>query len=148
MKNNQRFASLGTSYEWKPLIDEEKQVDPKIYSRRGVHVVNPRRLRLVIDFDPVHFGSQNILYADGHVLAVLMSAKSLLDSFDIVSDMPDITAEFLRIVLDLCAGLIDDAVGLVCDTTGHGVIIMVCAGAQTNDQKKAGGGPKHSRHIS
>ena len=61
------FTQWGSSYEWKPMLDDESQADPKIYSRRGVYVINPRRLRLVFDFDTIHLGRKNALYADGHV---------------------------------------------------------------------------------
>ncbi|MEO8204953.1 MAG: type II secretion system protein [Chthoniobacterales bacterium] len=71
MGNNRRFTLWGSSYEWKPIIDEERQANPLIYTRRGARSINPRRLRLVIDFDPLHFGRQNTLYADGHVVAIV-----------------------------------------------------------------------------
>ncbi len=65
---NNRFTSEGTSYEWRPMLDGEEKVSPTIYTRRGAfNISSLRRFRLVIDTDPVHFGRQNRLYADGSV---------------------------------------------------------------------------------
>jgi len=63
-----------TSYEWYPIIDTENAVAPKIYGgRRGnmVRVVKPSRVRICTDFEAIHFGHLNRLYADGHVKATL-----------------------------------------------------------------------------
>ncbi|MEO6847373.1 MAG: type II secretion system protein [Chthoniobacterales bacterium] len=70
MAANKQYNLRGTSYEWRPFIDDENYNAPQIYTRRGPHTVSPRRLRLVTDIDAVHFGRQNALYADGHVLAI------------------------------------------------------------------------------
>jgi prepilin-type N-terminal cleavage/methylation domain-containing protein len=65
---NNRFASEGTSYEWRPMLDGEEKASPTIYSRRGAfNLQRLGRFRLVIDTDPVHFGRQNRLFADGRV---------------------------------------------------------------------------------
>lgn len=64
---NNRFQEKGSSYEWRPLIDDEPLVNPEIFGRWGTRVVRPSRFRLVIDIDPVHSGRQNRLYADGSV---------------------------------------------------------------------------------
>jgi len=61
------FGSRGTSYEWRPVVDGENFMTPKIYTRRGERSVNPSRVRLVVDIDAVHNGRQNQLYADGRV---------------------------------------------------------------------------------
>jgi len=65
---NNRFATDGTSYEWRPLLDGETKVNPEIFTRRGtVRVVRLSRMRLVFDTDSVHRGRPNTLYADGSV---------------------------------------------------------------------------------
>jgi len=65
---NNYFGKEGTSYEWRPLFDDEPQLSPTTYTRGGQLVVrNPRTVRLVMDTDSVHFNKQNYLYADGHV---------------------------------------------------------------------------------
>lgn len=65
---NNRFASEGTSYEWRPMLDGEPRSNPEIYTRRGgVRVARLSRFRLVFDTDNVHSGRQNLLYADGSV---------------------------------------------------------------------------------
>lgn len=61
------FASRGTSYEWRPVVDDEPALNPVIYTRRGERQVSPSRVRLVIDIDAVHNGRQNQLYGDGRV---------------------------------------------------------------------------------
>jgi prepilin-type N-terminal cleavage/methylation domain-containing protein len=61
------FGARGTSYEWRPVVDDENFMSPKIYTRRGERSVNPSRIRLVIDIDAVHNGRQNQLYGDGRV---------------------------------------------------------------------------------
>ena len=67
LRHNNRFAEKGSSYEWRPLIDEEPAVNPEVFGRWGTRVIRPSRFRLVIDVDPVHSGRQNRLYADGSV---------------------------------------------------------------------------------
>ncbi len=64
---NNRFKSMGSSYEWRPMLDGESVLAPMFYGRRGVRKVSPSRFRLMIDVDPVHRGRQNAVYADGHV---------------------------------------------------------------------------------
>ncbi|MFQ3578494.1 MAG: type II secretion system protein [Verrucomicrobiia bacterium] len=61
------FASKGSSYEWRPLIDGENVNAPVIYSRRGEFVIAPDRYRLMFDFDPVHNGRRNTVFANGIV---------------------------------------------------------------------------------
>lgn len=68
--NNNYFAQKGTSYEWRPLVDGEPAASPKLIFRRGVIIkASPSRIRLVTDFDAVHHGRQNGVFADGHVKA-------------------------------------------------------------------------------
>jgi prepilin-type N-terminal cleavage/methylation domain-containing protein/prepilin-type processing-associated H-X9-DG protein len=67
LRHNNRYAEKGSSYEWRPLIDDEPAVNPEVFGRWGTRVIRPSRFRLVIDVDPVHNGRQNRLYADGSV---------------------------------------------------------------------------------
>jgi prepilin-type N-terminal cleavage/methylation domain-containing protein/prepilin-type processing-associated H-X9-DG protein len=68
--NNNYFAQKGTSYEWRPLVDGEPAASPKLIFRRGMIIRgSPSRIRLVTDFDAVHHGRQNGVFADGHVKA-------------------------------------------------------------------------------
>jgi prepilin-type N-terminal cleavage/methylation domain-containing protein/prepilin-type processing-associated H-X9-DG protein len=62
--------TYGTSYQWRVIVDEENMLDPKIYGGRrgaGVRVVKPSRVTLCTDFEAVHSGKMNRLFADGHV---------------------------------------------------------------------------------
>ena len=61
------FQKVGTSYEWRPMADEEKKSSPTIYTRRGSFAVPTSRLRIANDFTPVHNGKWNRLYANGQV---------------------------------------------------------------------------------
>ncbi len=66
------FRSRGSSYQWSPILDGELKVNPVVYGRRGgARTVNPARMRLCMDFEPVHFNRPNRLYADGHVVAAM-----------------------------------------------------------------------------
>ena len=41
--------TYGTSYQWRPIVDEENTLSPKIYGGRrgaGVRVVNPSRVTI------------------------------------------------------------------------------------------------------
>jgi len=68
LRNNNRYAEKGASYEWRPMLDDELVTAPKIITRSGdIRTVRPTYFRLVFDVDPVHGGRQNRLYADGHV---------------------------------------------------------------------------------
>jgi prepilin-type N-terminal cleavage/methylation domain-containing protein/prepilin-type processing-associated H-X9-DG protein len=67
LSRNNRFQELGSSYEWRPLLDGESVMTPMLYGRRGVRKVTPSRFRLIMDVDGVHRGQQNAVYADGHV---------------------------------------------------------------------------------
>lgn len=60
----------GTSYQWRVLVDDENILNPKIYGGRrgaGVRIVKPSRVTICTDFEAVHSGKMNRLYADGHV---------------------------------------------------------------------------------
>lgn len=62
--------TYGTSYQWRPIVDGENGVAPRIYGGRrgaGVRIVKPSRVTLCTDFEAIHSGRMNRLYADGHV---------------------------------------------------------------------------------
>ena len=72
LKASNYFLSRGSSYQWSPMLDGELKVNPVVYGRRGgARTVNPARMRLCMDFEPVHFNRANRLYADGHVVAAM-----------------------------------------------------------------------------
>ena len=72
LKASNYFLSRGSSYQWSPMLDGELKVNPVVYGRRGgARTVNPARMRLCMDFEPVHFNRANRLYADGHVAAAM-----------------------------------------------------------------------------
>ena len=59
-----------TSYMWRVLADAENANAVKIYGgRRGysVRIVKPSRVTICTDWDGVHSGRLNRLFADGHV---------------------------------------------------------------------------------
>ena len=59
-----------TSYQWRVMADGENGNAIKIYSgRRGytVRIVKPSRVTICTDYETVHSGKLNRLYADGHV---------------------------------------------------------------------------------
>ena len=62
--------TYSTSYQWRPIIDEENGAAPKIYGGRrgaGVRIVKPSRVTICTDYEKAHSGRLNRLYADGHV---------------------------------------------------------------------------------
>jgi prepilin-type N-terminal cleavage/methylation domain-containing protein/prepilin-type processing-associated H-X9-DG protein len=68
------IVERGMSYQWRPIVDDENAAAPKIYGGRrgaGVRVVKPSRVTICTDFEGIHFGRLNRLYADGHVVAKL-----------------------------------------------------------------------------
>ncbi len=67
LKGPNHFARTGSSYEWRPLIDGENANAPVIFTRRGEFVISPNRYRLMFDFDPVHNGQRNTVFANGVV---------------------------------------------------------------------------------
>lgn len=59
-----------TSYEWRITVDHENAVAPKVYGGRrgyGVRIAKPSRVTICTDFEGIHAGKMNRLYADGHV---------------------------------------------------------------------------------
>lgn len=75
------FAEKKSSYEWRPMFDEELANAPKIYTPRGTFPVPPSRVRLLQDYvnagEAPHFrevdsSSYNALYADGHVNSLVV----------------------------------------------------------------------------
>lgn len=58
-----------TSYQWRVTLDSENANAPKYYGRRGytVRIVKPSRVTICTDYQNVHSGKMNRLYADGHV---------------------------------------------------------------------------------
>lgn len=65
---NPYFSKEGSSYMWRPLVDDELTTAPKIYTpRRGEITPSPSRLALVSDFSAVHGGRLNVGFADGRV---------------------------------------------------------------------------------
>lgn len=67
MRRNQLFLSEGSSYYWSPVADEELVNNIVVYGRRWTRVRNPNRVQLASDFQAVHDGKMNRLYADGSV---------------------------------------------------------------------------------
>jgi prepilin-type N-terminal cleavage/methylation domain-containing protein/prepilin-type processing-associated H-X9-DG protein len=62
------YKKEGSSYMWRPMVDEELVTAPKIYiPRRGEIVPSLTRLPLAADFTRVHGGHINCVFADGHV---------------------------------------------------------------------------------
>ena len=70
------FATKGSSYEWRPMFDEELVNAPKIYTPRGAFTVPQSRVRLLLDYvsagEAPHArspegSSYNALFADGSV---------------------------------------------------------------------------------
>lgn len=73
MKSYKYFDKLGSSYEWRPYVDDELQSNPVILTRGGQRSVQPSKIVLTFDVERVHgldgnFKSKkNYLYGDGHV---------------------------------------------------------------------------------
>ena len=66
--NPSAFSLYGSSYEWDPVYDDETPGIPVIYISPTVVVpVNSNRVRLAMDFNPIHKGRPNVLFGDGHV---------------------------------------------------------------------------------
>ena len=73
------YQQYGTSYDWKPTLDDENTSEPLVYGRgRGMFgaqvsgstgfIVKLSKVRQVFDDTQIHFGHMNALYADGHVV--------------------------------------------------------------------------------
>lgn len=59
-----------TSYQWRVMLDSENANAAKMYGGRrgyGVRIVKPSRVTICTDFERIHSGKMNRLYADGHV---------------------------------------------------------------------------------
>lgn len=67
LKTTQYYQKLGSSYEWRPIVDGEQVNNPKVYGRMGAYPVPASRIRICVDYERIHHGQQNRLYADGHV---------------------------------------------------------------------------------
>lgn len=74
---NSSFTQYGSSYDWRPTLDDETTNEPIVYGRRfftsgsnNVIVAKLSKVRQVYDdHSGVHFGHVNALYADGHVVS-------------------------------------------------------------------------------
>jgi prepilin-type N-terminal cleavage/methylation domain-containing protein/prepilin-type processing-associated H-X9-DG protein len=76
------FTLYGSSYDWRPTLDDETVNQPLIYTRRffatsgssGALIAKLSKVRQVYDDNSgssgtgIHFGHRNALYADGHVI--------------------------------------------------------------------------------
>jgi prepilin-type N-terminal cleavage/methylation domain-containing protein/prepilin-type processing-associated H-X9-DG protein len=82
--NSSSFKKYGSSYEWDPVFDSEPVNATAVYlppgfmggrivgtnPNGGGYVaipVNSARVRLAMDFNPVHHNRPNVVYGDGHV---------------------------------------------------------------------------------
>ncbi len=61
------FAKEGSSYDWKPIVDDEIDGGVKIYTHHGQFVPPPSRISLALDFERAPGEHMNRLYADGRV---------------------------------------------------------------------------------
>jgi prepilin-type N-terminal cleavage/methylation domain-containing protein/prepilin-type processing-associated H-X9-DG protein len=62
------FTKYGSSYEWDPVFDDEPVNETVVYITPTVLVpVNSSRVRLAMDFNPIHRNRPNAVYGDGHV---------------------------------------------------------------------------------
>jgi prepilin-type N-terminal cleavage/methylation domain-containing protein/prepilin-type processing-associated H-X9-DG protein len=66
---SQKFGTnYASSYEWDPVFDDEEVSVTVVYITPTVAVpVNSARVRLAMDFNPIHHGRPNVVYGDGHV---------------------------------------------------------------------------------
>lgn len=73
VRNQNRYAQLGISYMWQPYADEESADtnSVNIYGRmragQQIFQAPSARVRIVTDYDAIHYNRFNTLYADGHV---------------------------------------------------------------------------------
>ena len=61
------FAKEGSSYQWRNVVDDELLGGIKFYGRRGTRTPSSSMVVIATDYDNVHGGHSNRLYADGHV---------------------------------------------------------------------------------
>jgi prepilin-type N-terminal cleavage/methylation domain-containing protein/prepilin-type processing-associated H-X9-DG protein len=67
LRTHNYFKKEGSSYQWRNIVDDEIASAPKLYGRRGVRNPKATWLLLVTDYEAVHRGRANRLYADGHI---------------------------------------------------------------------------------
>ncbi len=69
------FAKEGTSYFWKPTLDDELVSNPKLYGRHGERSIPAQYASICTDFEAVHGPRgklrSNRLYLDGRVRTFL-----------------------------------------------------------------------------
>jgi len=70
--NNTSYPNPGSSYEWDPVFDDEPLSATVVYIKPGTGTtvarpVTPSRVRLAMDFSPLHHNKPNIVFLDGHV---------------------------------------------------------------------------------
>lgn len=63
------YGVQGSSYIWKPTLDNENSHNAVIFGRRGQFTVPLAKVRIVFDENSIHFGHRNGLYGDGHVVS-------------------------------------------------------------------------------
>jgi prepilin-type processing-associated H-X9-DG protein len=73
------YLLYGSSYDWRPTLDDESANEPLVYTRRffaagtsgssAAFVAKLSKVRQSYDDNTgIHFGHVNALYADGHVV--------------------------------------------------------------------------------
>jgi prepilin-type N-terminal cleavage/methylation domain-containing protein/prepilin-type processing-associated H-X9-DG protein len=68
VSNPSSFSKYGSSYEWDPVFDSEPINTTVVYITPTVAIpINSSRVRLAMDFLPIHHGRPNVVYGDGHV---------------------------------------------------------------------------------
>jgi prepilin-type N-terminal cleavage/methylation domain-containing protein len=66
--NPSAFTKYGSSYEWDPVFDSEPVNETVVYITPTVAVpINSSRVRLAMDFNPIHHNHPNVVFGDGHV---------------------------------------------------------------------------------
>ena len=62
------FTKYGSSYEWDPVFDDEPVNATVVYITPTVAIpINSSRVRLAMDFNPIHHNRPNVVYGDQHV---------------------------------------------------------------------------------
>ena len=68
--NTTTYPNPGSSYEWDPVFDDEAVNATAVYiTPTTIKMLPTSRVRLAMDFKPIHNGKSNVVYADGHVVA-------------------------------------------------------------------------------
>jgi prepilin-type processing-associated H-X9-DG protein/prepilin-type N-terminal cleavage/methylation domain-containing protein len=70
--NNTSYPNPGSSYEWDPVFDDELVNATAVYisptgTAAAIRPITASRVRLAMDFTPVHRNKTNVVYLDGHV---------------------------------------------------------------------------------